>query len=117
LQLRPADRIQVLDIARALGVVRALLRAVLPYSQPAAPHPVAQVPGKPLVDPVAVPALRVGRWDEELHLHLLELAHAEEEVAGGDLVAEGLPDLRDAEGRPPPGQLQHVLEVDEDALR
>ena len=36
---------------------------------------------------------------EELHLHLLELARAEDEVAGGDLVAEGLADLGDAERR------------------
>ena len=36
---------------------------------------------------------------EELELHLLELARAEHEVAGRDLVAEGLADLRDAERR------------------
>ena len=40
----------------------------------------------------------VGR-DEVLHLHLLELAGAEDEVLRGDLVAEGLADLGDAEGR------------------
>ena len=36
-------------------------------------------------------------FDEELHLHLLELARAEDEVPGRDLVAERLADLRDAE--------------------
>ena len=35
--------------------------------------------------------------DEVLHLHLLELASAEDEVPDGDLVAEALADLRDAE--------------------
>src|SRR5262249_46983257 len=70
-----------------------------------------------LVDPVAVPALRVCGRDEELHLHLLELAHPEEEVAGRDLVSEGLADLRDAERRPAARELQDVLEVDKDALR
>ena len=55
--------------------------------------------------------------DEELHLHLLELAGAEDEVAGGDLVAEGLADLGDPEGRLLAGEAEHVLEVDEDALR
>jgi hypothetical protein len=42
---------------------------------------------------------RPARLDEELHLHLLELAGAEDEVARRDLVAERLADLRDAERR------------------
>jgi hypothetical protein len=46
-----------------------------------------------------VPLLVGARLDEELHLHLLELAGAEDEVAGRDLVAERLADLRDAERR------------------
>src|SRR5699024_3332529 len=53
----------------------------------------------------------------ELHLHLLELAGAEDEVAGGDLVAERLADLADAEGRLAPRRRHDVGEVDEDALR
>ena len=69
------------------------------------------------VDPVAVPLLGLVRRHEELHLHLLELAQAEEEVPGRDLVAERLADLRDAERRLAPRDLEHVLEVDEDALR
>src|SRR3954447_18809341 len=67
--------------------------------------------------PVAVPLLRLAGGHEELHLHLLELERAEDEVARGDLVAERLADLRDAEGRFPARDLGHVLEVDEDALR
>ena len=55
--------------------------------------------------------------NEVLHLHLLELERAEDEVAGRDLVAERLADLRDAERRLAPGDLGDVLEVDEDALR
>ena len=54
---------------------------------------------------------------EELHLHLLELARAEDEVAGRDLVAERLADLRDAERRLLARRRLHVGEVDEDALR
>ena len=54
--------------------------------------------------------------DEELHLHLLELARAEDEVARRDLVAEGLADLGDPERRFLARELQDVLEVDEDAL-
>ena len=60
---------------------------------------------------------RLGGRHEELDLHLLELARAEDEVAGRDLVAERLADLRDAERRLLARELQHVLEVDEDALR
>jgi hypothetical protein len=47
---------------------------------------------------------------------LFELAHAKREVAGRDLVAERLADLRDAERRLLAGALVDVLEVDEDAL-
>lgn len=57
------------------------------------------------------------RLDEELHLHLLELAGAEDEVAGGDLVAEALADLADAERRLLAGRRHNVGKVDEDALR
>ena len=44
-----------------------------------------------------MPVLVGSRLDEELHLHLLELPHAEHEVARRDLVAERLADLRDPE--------------------
>lgn len=57
------------------------------------------------------------RLDEELHLHLLEFAGAEDEVSGRDLVAEGLADLPDAERRLHARGVQHVDEVHEDALR
>ena len=58
----------------------------------------------------------LGRRHEVLHLHLLELAGAEDEVLGGDLVAERLAHLGDAEGRLLAGGLDHVGEVDEHAL-
>ena len=53
---------------------------------------------------------------EELDFHLLELARAEGEVSGRDLVAKTLADLGDAEGNPHPRAVADVLEVDEDAL-
>ena len=56
------------------------------------------VPAHPLGQPVLEPLLGFGRRHEELHLHLLELACPEDEVAGRDLVAEGLTDLRYPEG-------------------
>ena len=51
------------------------------------------------LQPVLVPLLRLVGRDEELHLHLLELERAEDEVARRDLVAERLADLGDAERR------------------
>ena len=116
LELRPADREQVLDVAGGTRVVRQLIRVVGPEAQVVGPDPQVRVPVHPLHEPVLVPLLRLGRRDEELHLHLLELARAEDEVAGGDLVAEALADLSDPERRLLAGELEVVLEVEEDPL-
>src|ERR1700722_19674917 len=75
------------------------------------------VPGQPGVDTVLMPLRRGRRLDEELHLHLLELAGAKDEVARRDLVAEALADLTDAERRLAACGRHHVGEVDENALR
>ncbi len=93
-----------------VGVVRAQAQVVGAQAE-------LGVPAHPLGQPVLKPLLGLGGGDEVLHLHLLELARAEDEVAGGDLVAEGLADLGDPEGRLLARELQHVLEVDEDPLR
>ena len=81
------------------------------------PDPKLDVPALALFEPVLEPIGRVRGRHEELHLHLLELPRTEDEVAGRDLVAEGLADLRDPERRFLARELQDVLEVDEDALR
>ena len=49
-------------------------------------------------------------------LHLLELPGAEGEVAGSDLIAEGLADLAHTEGKLAAGGALDILEVDENAL-
>src|SRR5438093_10815505 len=116
LELRPADREEVLEVGRAARVVRELVLAVHALPQPALSQAIAGVPPEPLVDPVAIPLVSFCRWDEVLHLHLLELACAEEEVPRSDLVPERLADLRDSERRLSAGDLEDVLEVDEDAL-
>jgi hypothetical protein len=90
---------------------------VLAHTKLAVTQAVAAVPVEPLVDPVAVPLVGLVRRNEELHFHLLELAHAEEEVTGGDLVAKRLPGLGDSERRLASRDLEDVLEVDEDSLR
>ncbi len=75
------------------------------------------VPAQPLGAPELVPLRCVVGRHEELELHLLELTGAKDEVAGCDLVAEGLADLGDAERRLLARGLQDVGEVDEHALR
>src|ERR1700719_2611010 len=76
-----------------------------------------EIPALTLAEPMLEPARCLLRRDEELHLHLLELPRPEDEVPGRDLVAEGLAHLSDPEGRFLAGELQYVLEVDEDPLR
>src|SRR5262249_42758485 len=73
-------------------------------------------PGLPGVDPVLEPLFIGAGLDEELQLHLLELAGPEDEVARCDLVPEGLADLADAERDLLARGLNDVLVVDEDAL-
>ena len=54
--------------------------------------------------------------NEELHLHLLELSHAEDELTGNYFVTESLAYLGDAEGDAHTACLLHVEVVDKDAL-
>ncbi len=96
--------------------MRELLRGVCTELEVVGADAQVRVPAHPRLQPVVEPTGGLGGRHEELHLHLLELAHAEDEVAGSDLVAEGLADLGDPERRLLPGELQDVLEVDEDAL-
>src|SRR5574341_885298 len=56
-------------------------------------------------------------FDEVLHLHLFELARAKDEVTGRHFVAKRFADLRDPEGQLAAAGVQHVEEVNEDALR
>src|SRR6476620_7564168 len=102
LQLTPlvADEAEpVLDVDGPLRIVRQLLLRVLEVPQVVPGDTEIDVPVGPLVDPVLVPFLVRARLDEELHLHLLELASPEDEVARCDLVSEALADLTDAERR------------------
>ncbi len=80
LELRPADREEVLEVARAARVVRELVGVVRAHAQVALAQAEVEVPAAALADPVLVPLRRLGGRHEELHLHLLELARAEEEV-------------------------------------
>ena len=117
LELAPAPRVEVLDVRGRARIVGELLGIVVAQPQPVGAHAERVVPGEALLLPVLVLRDRVGGVAEVLHLHLLELEHAEREVPRRDLVAERLADLRDAERQPPARALQHVVEVHEHALR
>jgi len=111
------EREVVLDVDGALRIVRELLRRVFAQLQVLLAD--AEVVGPPVhagLDPAVVPLLVAAGHDEELHLHLLELTVAEDEVARRDLVAERAADLGDAEGQLLAHRRQHVVEVDEHAL-
>ena len=117
LQLLPAEREAVLDVDRLLGVVRQLVRRMLAEAQPGGRHAVPRVPVPAARQPLLEDARGIVGAHEVLHLHLLELAHPEDEVARADLVAEALADLCDAERQLLAGRLLDVLEVDVGALR
>ena len=68
--------------------------------------------GAPVLEPLEV---GVG-LAEELEFHLLKFADTENEVSGSDLVAEGLTDLSDTEGKLLTGSSLHVCEVYKDTL-
>ena len=116
LELVPAPGEAVLQVGGAGGVVGELLGRMDVAPEVGRIDAQVEVPLLAQVDPALVPLGGVARLHEELHLHLLELAGAEGEVARRDLVAEGLADLRDAEGQATARGGEHVLEVDEDAL-
>ena len=88
----------ILDVGGGAAVEGQLCRLVVAQAQMLLFDAEAQQPVLAVVLPVGEP-LEVGAGlAEELQLHLLKLPGAEGEVAGGDLVAEGLADLADPEG-------------------
>ena len=80
-------------------------------------HAVFVIPVPPLVDPVFKPFIIRAGHAEKLHLHLLELASAENEVTGGDLVSEAFTDLSYSERQFLAGGLLNVDEVYKYPLR
>ena len=94
-QFAPAEGEQVLKVRGRLGIEGQLLGLMIPQTQTVLLDAQRQQPfaaeGAPVIEPLQI----LAGLAEEFQLHLLELAHAEDEVAGGDLVAEGLADLCD----------------------
>src|SRR3990172_2591929 len=89
---------------------------MLAKTQAALRQPQARVPGHPPVAPEFVPLSRRVGVAEEFDLHLLEFARAEREIPRRNFVAEALADLRDAERNLHARTIEHVLEIDENAL-
>src|SRR4029453_17909835 len=114
------ERKGILDIAAPAGllcVVRQLVLLVVAEPQLLAREPHPSPPGEGGLARVAVPEIGLARMDEELELHLLELARAEDVVARRQLVAEAAPDLADAERHLDARRVEDVLEVVEHPLR
>ena len=105
------------DIERRARVVRQLACGVLVKAQPLGRQPKRQVPVQAQLLPLFKPRHVRSRLDKELHLHLLELTRAKNEVAGSNLVAKCLADLRDAKGHFLTHRLLHVEKVHENTLR
>ena len=115
-ELAPAEREQILKVGRGLGVEAQLLLLMVAQAEVLVLHTQTLEPLVAEAAPVVEP-LEIGvRLAEELQLHLLKLADAEDEVARRDLVAEALADLADAERDLAARRALDVLEVDENAL-
>src|SRR5262249_33673533 len=84
LELRPAEREGVLDVDARLGVVGELVGAVRSEAEAVVRDAEPDVPLEALLLPVIEPLPVLARTHEELELHLLELAGAEEKVPGRD---------------------------------
>ncbi|MBA7632359.1 hypothetical protein ES703_39903 [subsurface metagenome] len=91
LQLCPAHGEIVIDVVAFPGVVGQFCIAVGAQAEVLLPDAEVQVPLLSLLKPVIEPLIRRLRPDKILDFHLLELAAAEDKVAGGDFIAEGFP--------------------------
>src|SRR5207237_9216083 len=98
LQLGPSERKFGLDVEGAAGIMRQLIPVMRAQTQVLAANAQRQVPLEPLLLPVLQPLHLLGGRDEILELHLLELAHAEDRVAGVALVPKALAVLGYADG-------------------
>src|SRR5262245_29112507 len=91
---------RVLDVGAAAVVTRVvceLVPVVIAQAEVVAREAELAPPLVATLPPELVPVVRLARVNEELDLHHLELPRPEDEVAGGDLVAEALAELRKPE--------------------
>ncbi len=113
LKLLPSEWEAVLNVNSALCVVGEFISRMLARAEPLWRDAVRLVPLKSAWEPLIKGGGRtLLRSHEHLQLHLLKLAHAEDEVPWADLVAEGLPDLRNTEWNLLPCSIANVLVLD-----
>src|SRR6185437_1020704 len=115
-KLAPAPREFVFDVAGADGIERQFFLAMLAQTQIVSLEAEILIPLEALITPLRIPLLAGFRFAEKLDLHLLELARAEDELFGRNLITETLAHLRDAERNFHARGIADVLKVDEDSL-
>ena len=115
-QLAPAKGEHELNIGGGVGIVGKFFLLMIPQPEVFILDTQIQQEVVAVILPVGEPLQIGARLAEELQLHLLELTGAEDEVARGDLVAEGFSDLGDTEGQLPAGGALDVGKVDKDTL-
>src|SRR4030042_3145442 len=116
LQFRPAHREKILDVIAVLGIVGKIVLAVMAQAKVFLLDTQFGIPLQPLLDQVIKPLLIGSGLNEVLHLHVLKFPGPEDEVAGGDFIAEGLAYLADAQRQLFTGSSDHVLKVNKYAL-
>ena len=115
-KLSPAEREQILNIRRRLGVEGELLLAVVAQADVRFVQTEVQKPVFAEIFPVVEPVEVRARLTEEFALHLLKLANTENEVARGDLISEALAHLTNAERHLLARGALNAREVDKNAL-
>ena len=103
-----------LDVTRRISIVGQLnvvVKTVHVLSQPQ-----CVMPFDSGLLPVSVPLCLRAWLDKKLHLHLLKLPHAENELTGYDLVAKRLANLCDSKGDFHPPTFLHIEEIDKNPL-
>ena len=114
--LRTKRGVVIHQVVRTLRVVGKLISRYIVDRDPLAGNTDTLPPGQTILKPALMPGF-IGTGDhEELDLHLLEFAYAEEEVARIDLIAERLPNLSNPKRELPTGCGKHISEVDKDTL-
>ncbi len=115
LKLLESEREPELDVSRSIRIVCKLvmvMEPVIPVS-----HSEGLVPCHTVLLPFCEPVKLSTRLDEELHLHLLELPHAENELACNNLVPERLAYLRYSERNLHASSLLHIKIIHKYTLR
>ena len=114
LHLLEAEGHVELDVGSGIGIVSQFV--VVVETVVLCPEAQVLVPLHAGLLPLGEPVELCTGLDEELHLHLFELTHTEDELACYNLVAESLAYLGNAEGKLHAARLLHIEVVHEDTL-